>query len=208
MNHNYIERHVDLTDLRTGCDADKDRPPVGFLSRAWDIDECSELLAEYNPVALASVDLGKFTYEDGSDSQFAEYKILGHWDDCEVSVFLFHGSVRMYGRGGKCIPLPLGLVSAMGVPKDLAFVQLFSYGDEKMGPVYSFHRFIRRNGKVLCVPLPSPVDDYEDGRNWTVAITWLDRVVSTQYDGFVYPFMLDIGDPLCVAAYLSTAVKV
>lgn len=162
-------------------------------------------------VPLKSVSVGRFEYTDETVASYGEY----HLTDASkvaglikpyVDVFVFHSSVKAYGRSSGCFAVPADLSRRLKERRyeTMWVVQLFRSGEEDVGPVYTYQKYMRKAGHFDCIPIPQLLARCVSKEVvWTVGITAVLRGIPPQYDGFIYPWSLKIGDLLGVADFLN-----
>lgn len=162
-------------------------------------------------VPLKSVSVGRFEYTDETVATYGEYhlsdasNVPGIIGSC-VDVFVFHSPVKTYGRNSGCFAVPVDLSKRLeGLRYDTMWVvQLFRSGEEDVGPAYTYQKYMRKAGHFDCIPIPQMLAHCVSKEVvWTVGITAVLRGIPPQYDGFIYPWSLKIGDLLGVADFLN-----
>lgn len=207
------------------CENEFTTPNIGALSTASIVflDEfysCPGLYKDYKNgllpyrqvgnVPLKSVSAGRFEYADETVASFGEYhhacsSIKRTVGSC-VDVFVFHSAVKGYGKSSVCFFVPSELSERLKERRyeTMWVIQLFRYGEEDRGPQFTYQKYMRKTGHTDCIPIPQMLSKWvsRDGL-WTIGITSVLVGIPPQYDGFVYPCALEIGDVLGVTDFLN-----
>lgn len=157
---------------------------------------------------LKRAELGRFEYMDETIKSYGEYKIpcCKLMAQC-LDVYVFHSAPKAYGRSGLSFSVPVELSKRLKKDRyeTMWFIQVYRFGEEGTGPVHSYQKYMRKSGYFDCLPVPQILTPHMGKEVWTIAITAALEQVPAQFDGFVYPSSLNLGDLLKVIDFLNVS---
>lgn len=159
---------------------------------------------------LKSIDMGRFEYEDGNVQTYGEYKMQNMYaSGTTVDVFVFHSTIKPYGKSSVCFTLPKELTARLNDDRynSIWCVQLYGFSEEDMEPRHTYQKFMRRVGGYDCVSIPIHLAMRLEQRVWTVVIARTSKPILAQFDGFVYPEEFFVGDMFRFRDYMKFVRK-